>query len=134
MRRLFHFETRHQKPASRERFLARLQRNGFVSGALVAVMLGIGMLGYRGFEGMGWVDAFVNAAMILSGMGPLGTLNTVGGKLFAGCYALASGLLFVVSTSILLAPLVHRMFHRFHVEAEADAARTGPSRNGEKSK
>jgi hypothetical protein len=65
---------------------------------------------------MSFVDAFVNAAMILSGMGPLGELKTTGGKIFAGCYAILSGLIIVIATGVVLAPIFHRVLHRFHVE------------------
>lgn len=85
---------------------------------MVFVALGIGMVGYHHFEKMSWVDAFANAAMILSGMGPLGPLTTNAGKLFAGFYALFSGLVFIVVTGILLAPAAHRLMHRFHMESE----------------
>ena len=85
---------------------------------LVAIALGIGMVGYHFFEGMNWVDAFVNAAMILSGMGPVGELKSDSGKIFAGCYALFSGLVFISVTGILLAPIAHRALHKFHLESE----------------
>ena len=84
---------------------------------MLAVALGIGMAGYRHFENMGWVDAFVNAAMILSGMGPVGTLNTDAGKIFAGCYALFSGLVFISAAGIMIAPVAHRALHKFHLES-----------------
>lgn len=74
------------------------------------------MLGYRYFEGMEWIDAFANASMILSGMGPLTPLETSNGKLFAGLYALYSGLALILATGILLAPVVHRLLHQFHLE------------------
>lgn len=76
------------------------------------------MAGYHHFEGMEWIDAFVNAAMILSGMGPLTPLQTWGGKLFAGIYALYSGLALIFATGIIFAPIVHRLFHRFHLASE----------------
>ena len=76
------------------------------------------MAGYASFEGMGWTDAFANASMILSGMGPLSPLQTAGGKVFAGAYALFSGLVLVVATGIILAPVLHRMLHQFHVEED----------------
>ncbi|MGD0253927.1 MAG: hypothetical protein ABSC01_14675 [Verrucomicrobiota bacterium] len=83
---------------------------------------GIGMVGYRAFEPMSWVDAFVNAAMILSGMGPVSSLQTDAGKIFAGCYALFSGLAFLTSIGIVFAPAFHRFLHKFHVEeAKRDA-------------
>jgi len=75
------------------------------------------MAGYHILENMGWVDAFVNAAMILSGMGPVGTLQTDAGKIFAGCYALFSGLVFITVTGIVLAPVAHRALHKFHLES-----------------
>jgi hypothetical protein len=78
--------------------------------------LSIGMAGYMVFEGMSLTDAYVNAAMILSGMGPIGELKTTGGKIFAGSYALFSGLIIVIATGFLLAPIFHRVLHRFHVE------------------
>jgi hypothetical protein len=78
------------------------------------------MAGYRHFEGMDWIDAFANASMILSGMGPLGPLQTPGGKLFAGIYALYSGLALIAVTGIIFAPIVHRLLHRFHMEADKE--------------
>ena len=91
-------------------------RSALLALSLVVVVLGIGMMGYRVFEGMSWVDAFVNAAMILSGMGPLGELKTDGGKIFAGCYALFCGLAFITSLGIIFAPAFHRFLHKFHLE------------------
>ena len=76
----------------------------------------LGILGYRLFEGMAWIDAFVNAAMILGGMGPIGELHTNIGKLFAGIYALYCGLIVIISISILIAPIFHRFLHLFHLE------------------
>ena len=75
----------------------------------------IGMAGYSYFEGMSFPDAYVNAAMILSGMGPLGELKTTAGKIFAGSYAIFSGLIIVIATSFVLAPIFHRVLHHFHV-------------------
>jgi len=76
------------------------------------------MAGYHYFEGMTGIDAFVNAAMILSGMGPVSPLETSGGKLFAGLYAIYSGLALILATGIIFAPVVHRLLHRFHLEAD----------------
>ncbi len=96
-------------------FLNRVFANlGFVL-TLIAVSLVLGMCGYHGFEHMSWIDAFANASMILSGMGPLGPLNTYGGKLFAGLYAIYSGLFLIVAAGLLLAPLAHRFLHRMHL-------------------
>jgi hypothetical protein len=97
-------------------FLARVARSSLVAFSLVVVSLFIGMAGYHYTEDMPWIDSFVNAAMILSGMGPVGELHTYGGKLFAGCYALYSGLALITIAAVLLAPVVHRFLHRFHIE------------------
>jgi hypothetical protein len=78
--------------------------------------LAIGMAGYAYFERMSATDAYVNAAMILSGMGPVGELKTTAGKIFAGSYAILSGLIIVIATGFVLAPIFHRVLHRFHVE------------------
>jgi hypothetical protein len=94
--------------------------------ALASLLIGLsllaGMLGYRHFEQMSGIDAFANASMILSGMGPLTPLETPGGKLFAGLYALYSGLALIMATGILLAPLVHRLLHQFHLEEKGKQA------------
>jgi len=109
------YENRHAPLLPRRQFYHRIARTARLGGALILVALGIGMVGYRGTEHMSWLDAFANAAMILSGMGPLGTLQTSAGKLFAGCYALFSGLVFITLAGVMLAPFVHRAFHRFHL-------------------
>jgi hypothetical protein len=105
----------HALPSPSE-FLARVARSVLVAFSLIAASLFVGMLGYHAFEGMAWIDAFVNAAMILSGMGPVTELHTTGGKIFAGCYAIYSGLALITFAAILLAPLAHRFLHRFHIE------------------
>jgi hypothetical protein len=83
---------------------------------VIAISLIIGMLGYRDYERMSWLDAFVNAAMLLGGMGPIKTDLSDAGKLFAGIYALYAGLVFIAVMSIMVAPVVHRVLHRFHWE------------------
>jgi hypothetical protein len=111
------FEHRTSPLLPRRQFYRRV-RNSFLLGTgILAFALGIGMTGYHFFESLNWVDAFVNAAMILSGMGPVNQLNTNGGKVFAGCYALFSGLVFLTAVGILLAPIAHRALHRFHLES-----------------
>jgi hypothetical protein len=117
-RGLLRYETRHQPLLPRREFLKRLGRNVAFASLLIGVSLAGGMVGYRGFEGMAWIDAFANAAMILSGMGPLAPLQTWGGKLFAGLYALYSGLVLLAATGIIFAPLVHRLLHHSPAEAE----------------
>ncbi len=78
--------------------------------------LGVGVLGYRHFEQMRWVDAFLNASMILSGMGPASPLETDVGKWFAGMYALFSGIIFLVAMALIFGPILRRFFHRFHLD------------------
>jgi hypothetical protein len=117
---LMDFESSSEPLASRMRFLSRLAASVVMAGAVIAVSLLGGMLGYHHFEAMSWTDAYVNAAMILSGMGPVGQLNTTAGKIFAGSYALYSGLVIIVATGIILAPVVHRVLHQFHLDDDDD--------------
>jgi hypothetical protein len=97
-------------------FFRHLSRNGAVAVAVVAVSLGGGMLGYHVFEGMGPIDAFVNAAMILSGMGPLTAPLTDAGKIFAGIYALCAGFLLVAIWGLILSPFLHAILNRLHIK------------------
>jgi hypothetical protein len=110
------FEHRRQPLISPQRFVSRMLKAIGLWLALAVVGLAIGMAGYAEFEDMSLADAYVNAAMILSGMGPLGELKTTAGKLFAGSYAIFSGLVIVIATGFVLAPIFHRVLHRFHVE------------------
>ena len=97
-------------------YYARLRRSIATGFAMVAISLGIGALGYHGFEGMPWIDAFLNASMILGGMGPVDTLTSTGGKLFATVYALYSGLVLLITAGVIITPALHRLLHRFHVD------------------
>lgn len=114
--RLVGYESKHEPLISRQAFAKRLCRSIAIGALLIGLSLLGGMLGYRCLEGMEWIDAFANAAMILSGMGPLGPLQTWGGKLFAGLYALYSGLVLILIAGLIFAPIVHRLLHRFHLE------------------
>jgi hypothetical protein len=105
-----------QKLASRTVVIARLGRNVGIGLLIVFLALIIGMIGYAYYGPMGWAKAFANAAMILSGMGPLDKLDTPAGQIFEGIYALICGLLFFAIAGLVLAPLLHRMLHRFHIE------------------
>ena len=91
-------------------------RHGGYATALVGVSIVIGMLGYHVFDGLPWVDAFVNTTMLLGGMGPVDALHGNGAKIFAGIFALYSGLVFLTLTAIMLAPVLHRVLHAFHAE------------------
>ncbi|MFI5332048.1 MAG: hypothetical protein ACHQ2F_13595 [Desulfobaccales bacterium] len=122
------FEHRRERLLPLPLFIRRILKYGAVSFGLAAVSLLIGICGYRQLEGMSWLDAFVNAAMILGGMGPVGELHTRAGKLFAGCYALYCGLIVVISMGILIAPVFHRFLHLFHLEAPEDRERAGPKK------
>ena len=117
MRKVLNYESRKQAVASRRRFVGRLALSIAAALAIIGVSLVGGMLGYAHLEGMSWLDAFLNAAMILSGMGPVEPLKTDAGKLFAGCYAIYSGLIVVLTSGIVLAPIAHRILHRFHVDS-----------------
>ena len=110
---------------ARPQFVSRLMRAVLLGLGLIAVSLAIGMAGYLYFfPKMDWADAFVNAAMILSGMGPLATPETTAAKLFSGCYALYSGLMLVMSAGVVFAPLVHRFLHKFHADDDDVRERT----------
>jgi len=115
VKRLLKFEKRHQPVASADVFSQRLLFNGFLALATIIVALAIGMAGYMGFEDMAFIDAFANAAMILSGMGPLAALHSDAGKIFAGLYAIFCGLLIFGVAGLVLAPVFHRILHSFHV-------------------
>src|ERR1700689_2414797 len=113
---LTRFERRGQPVASRRQFVVRMFIAIGLWMILTVIGLAIGIAGYAAFEGMSFVDAYLNAAMILSGMGPLGELKTTAGKIFAGSYAILSGLIIVIATGFVLAPIFHRILHPFHVE------------------
>jgi hypothetical protein len=117
-RHLFKLESKRQPLLSRRAFARRVALSFGAASVLIAVSLIGGMIGYHELEGMAWIDAFANASMILSGMGPLDPPKTWGGKLFAGSYALYSGLAVILAAGILFTPVIHRMLHQFHLETE----------------
>ena len=112
------FEHHSQPLISQSAFLRRVGRYAIAALLLVAVSWLIGILGYHFLAKLGWLDSLLNAAMILGGMGPVDKVNTVPGKLFASFYALFSGLIFLVSAGVLIAPVFHRLLHSFHLETE----------------
>jgi hypothetical protein len=117
MKRLIpEFEHRTQPIIPRRQFIIRLVRSGIVALIFIIVSLFIGMLGYHIIEDLGWIDAFLNASMLLGGMGPVNNPVTFGGKLFAGLYALYCGLVVILVAGIILAPIAHRLLHKFHME------------------
>jgi hypothetical protein len=113
---MFKFEHRSQPLLHWPLFLRRLLCSTSLGLSVVALSLLAGMAGYHYFERLVWLDAFTNAAMILSGMGPLAQPQTPGGKMFAGLYALYSGLAVVMIAGIIFAPIVHRFLHQLHLE------------------
>jgi len=112
------FEHHRQGLLPRADFLRRQARFTLVSLVVIGGSLLLGMIGYRVFEGLSWVDAFLNAAMLMGGMGPVAPLTTDAGKLFAGLYALYCGLVLLISLGIFAAPIFHRFLHRFHLELD----------------
>src|SRR5260221_12824387 len=105
------FEHRSQPLLNRRAFLRRLAGSTILGIGLIAASLFIGMLGYHFFEGLNGIDSFLNASMLLGGMGPVEQPQTYAGKLFAGLYALYCGLTVIAVTGIIFAPVVHRLFH-----------------------
>ena len=114
--RLARLEHRTERVLGRRRFAARMGLAIGLWAGVTAAGLAIGMAGYSYFEGMGWTDSFVNAAMILSGMGVFDDLKNPNAKIFAGFYALLSGLIILIAAALILAPVFNRVLHRFHVE------------------
>jgi hypothetical protein len=111
-------ERKDERPAPAPRFYLRLAKYVALCLALAVASLGVGMLGYRHFEEQSWPEAFLNAAMLLAAMGPVSEPQTTGGKVFAGCYALYCGLLFLVVAGLLVTPFAHRLLHLFHSDPD----------------
>jgi len=113
-------EHRRQALLPWKQFRRRVLNYGTIAAGLITVSLGIGILGYRFFGHLPWIDALLNASMILTGMGPVNPMTTVAGKLFASAYAIFSGVAFLTSFGVLVAPIFHRFLHRFHLEMGKD--------------
>src|ERR1700694_3029089 len=130
------YERRSEPLISRAAFLRRVALHAGAALALVGVSLLAGMVGYHLLEGLSWIDSFVNAAMLLGGMGPVAPLQTTGGKLFAGLYALYAGLVFLIAVGVVFVPVLHRFLHTFHLDEHAedsapeDSAGATPPPNG----
>lgn len=110
------YEPRHAPLIPARSFYARLCRHGLMAVLTLAGCVAIGMVGYHYLEGFGWVDAYANATMILSGMGPLDPIKTSAGRIFAGTYSLFSGVVFLTTIGFFLMPVLHRLLHKFHLE------------------
>jgi hypothetical protein len=113
---MFRFEHRRQKLATRAVFLQRVGWSLFIALGAIGASLVLGIAGYMALAGLSFVDAFLNAAMILGGMGPVTTLESDWAKVFAGLYALYSGLLLIGVTGVVLAPVFHRVLHAIHAD------------------
>ncbi len=112
------YERIHHRLATRAVFIERLLRHTAAAIGLVGGSLAIGVVGYHALENLPWIDALLNASMLMGGMGPVDALHTTAGKLFASAYALYCGLVLLVAAGLLLAPILHRLMHRFHVADE----------------
>ena len=108
------YEHHRQPVLPRNQFLRRVARHGGVSLLIIVLSLGIGTAGYHVCGGLDWIDALLNASMILTGMGPVNILTTDGAKLFASFYALYSGIVFLAATGLFFAPFLHRVLHKLH--------------------
>jgi len=114
------YEHRHEPLLPRAAFLRRVVRHASVAGVIVLGSLGIGILGYHLLDGLPWIDALVNAAMLLGGMGPVDELHSTAAKLFAAAYALYAGLVFLIVAGVVFVPVFHRLLHHFHLELGGD--------------
>lgn len=116
------FEHKSRPLLSRRAFYGRMARSVIATAGVVVFSLPMGSAGYHSFAGLPWIDALLNAAMILTGMGPVDPMKTAGAKLFAAFYALYSGVAFLTMVAILMAPLLHRFLHKFHLEEDRDGS------------
>jgi hypothetical protein len=114
------FEHKSRPLLSRQKFYQRMARSAAMVVGIVAFSLYLGSAGYHYLASLPWIDALLNASMILAGMGPVDPVKTTAGKLFATFYALYSGITFLTMVSILMAPLLHRFLHTFHLEIEEE--------------
>jgi hypothetical protein len=112
------FERKHEKLAPVPVFVRRMAASVGMASILIAVALSIGIIGYHRIAEFDWVDSILEASMILGGMGPVNPLTTTEAKMFASGYALFSGLVFIAIMGIVLAPVTHRMLHKFHIDEE----------------
>lgn len=110
------YEHKTDKLAPLPVFYRRFLKHGFLGILLIAVCLYIGVAGYHYIDGIPWIDALHNASMILSGMGPVAEIRSDAGKIFSSCYALFSGIMFITTVGIILAPVVHRFSHKMHLD------------------
>jgi hypothetical protein len=110
------FEHKSEPLLSRQRFLIRMVKYMSVSGSLILFSLAIGILGYHYLNDLDWLDALLNASMILAGMGPVDALKNESSKLFASFYAIFSGVVFLTTVAVMLSPIAHRVLHKLHLQ------------------
>jgi hypothetical protein len=124
------FEHKSQPLLPQREYYHRIARSALAGIALVVPSMAIGMLGYHVLEGRSWLDAFLDAAMLMGGMGPVTTPVTAAGKLFAGTYAIFCGLVVILVAGVMMSPIIHRGMHRFHLEQEdgGDGSSSRPQR------
>lgn len=115
------YEHKNEPLLTKRLFIIRMVKHTGIALALISVSLFIGVLGYRLLEGLSWLDALLNAAMILGGMGPVNPLHTDAGKWFASFYALFSGIAFLAFAGIIVAPIAHRFLHHLHLESGSES-------------
>lgn len=118
---MLRFEHREEKPISTRHFVLRMLRSAAIAGLVIFSALAVGIAGYHWFGGLGWTDSFLNAAMILGGMGPVDPMPNDTAKIFAGGYALFSGLVFIALAGFFIAPIAHRVLHHFHYADDRDS-------------
>ncbi|MGB2965084.1 MAG: hypothetical protein WBB69_13980 [Anaerolineales bacterium] len=112
------YEHHTQPLLPKKQFYTRLLKHTAVSFSLLVFSLGLGVLGYRILEGFSWIDALLNASMILGGMGPVNPLITIPGKVFASIYAIFSGVIFLIGAGVIITPVAHRILHKLHLEED----------------
>ena len=116
------FEHKSQKLLPWPKFVGRMTLSFLLAFGIVAVALGVGVIGYHYIAQLAWIDAVLNASMILTGMGPVDTMKDQPSKLFASAYALFSGVVFLSAVGIVLAPVFHRVLHHFHLDEDDERA------------
>jgi hypothetical protein len=112
------FEKRHKPLLPARKFLKRALWYFFISIMILIGSLALGMVGYHHYGALSWVDSFLNASMILTGMGPIDPMRSEEAKIFSGLYALFSGIAFLTIVAVLFAPIIHRFFHAFHLDMD----------------
>jgi hypothetical protein len=110
------FESRHQRVIPRRHFMLRMLLCAALASVIAGVALAVGIIGYHELAGLAWIDALHNASMILGGMGPVAEMKSDAAKYFSSAYALFCGLVFISIVALTLAPVLHRILHRFHID------------------